>query len=207
MTTRADRAPTVRPSIEDDYDIFIARLSRKALASIEKHLEICETDSALGYGKLWKHLAGMLARLAPYAIEASGQQIVKFYIPDGKYRVQVFALEDARKGSLNIYMPDVAATAVSRKLIKAVEADGQVYAVVGDAHARIDLQPITTDTPELPDFCKPMLGWGRRALRTTLATAATEKQIRAVEKLCELAAEAWPKVVISPAAAMPAGPA
>ena len=204
MPTRTDRAPTLRRPVEDDYDIFIARLSRKALASIEKHLEICETDATLGYGKLWKHLAGFLARLAPYAIEASGQQIVKFYIPDGKYRVQVFALEDSRKGSLNIYMPDITAGAVTRKLIKAIESEGQIYAVVGDAHARIDLQPITTDTPELPDFCKPMLGWGRRALRTTLTTTATEKQIRAVERLCELAAEGWPKVTPAPTAVGPA---
>jgi hypothetical protein len=36
-----------------------------------------------------------------------------------------------------------------------------------------------------------MLGWGRRALKTSLGVNATEKEIRVVERLCELAAEAW----------------
>jgi hypothetical protein len=194
MTVRAPRPPVAAASQQNDYEVFVARLSRKGLASIERHMEICEADAALGYGKLWKHLAGFLGRLAPYAIEASGQQVVRFYIPDGKYRVQVFALHDARKGTLTVYLPDIAAAAVEKRLIKPVEDDGPVYTIVGDAHGRIELEPITPDTPDLPDFCKPMLGWGRRAVRTTLPAHAPEKQVRAVERLCELAAEAWPKI-------------
>jgi hypothetical protein len=43
----------------------------------------------------------------------------------------------------------------------------------------------------LPEFVRPMLGWGKKALRVTVPAAASEAQIAAVEDLCALAALQW----------------
>jgi hypothetical protein len=177
--------------VAENYEAFLARLGQKGLAAVEKHAELCEADAAQGYGRWWKRIAGMLGKLAPHAIETAGQQAVKFHIPDGKYRQQVFALEDVGTGMIYVYLPDVTAAAVTKKILKTVGADGRTYAVVGDAEGKVDLEIVTSDAKEVPPFCKPMLGWGRRALKTGVAVNAEEKQVRVVEKLCELAAEAW----------------
>jgi hypothetical protein len=44
-----------------------------------------------------------------------------------------------------------------------------------------------------------MLGWGRKALRIEITVAGDDKQVKMIEKLCMLAAEAWPAVVAPPA--------
>jgi hypothetical protein len=153
-------------------------------------MECCEADSALHNGDLWKRLAGGLGKLAPFAIETVGQHAVKYHIPDGKYRQQVFALEDARTGTVVVYLPDVLARALEKKMIQPVSGgDGLTFTVAG-SDDRIGLEVITAETKDIT-YCKAMLGWGRKALRTKLAVGASEKEIRAVEKLCELAAESW----------------
>ena len=43
--------------------------------------------------------------------------------------------------------------------------------------------------------CKPMLGWARRAFRVNVDMTTDEKMLRAIEGLCELAAEAWANAV------------
>src|SRR5690606_5717008 len=86
---------------------------------------------------------------------------------------------------------DITAAAVLKKLLKPVGPDGRTYGVVGDASGHVELEVVTSDGTEVPAFCKPMLGWGRRALKTGLAVNADEKQVRLVERLCELAAESW----------------
>jgi len=48
-----------------------------------------------------------------------GQQVVKFHIADGKYKQQVFALEDTRQGTIAVYLPDVLKTALERKILAA----------------------------------------------------------------------------------------
>jgi hypothetical protein len=191
MATRGQETSPWAASSSKNYQAFLGRLGQKGLAAVEKHVEICEADAAQGYGRWWKRIAGMLGQLAPHAIETAGHQAVKFHIPDGKYRQQVFALEDPGAGILYVYMPDIAAAAVSKKLLKPAGADGRGYGVVGDLEGRLELEVVTSDGQEVPAFCKPMLGWGRRALKASLSVNAEEKQVRMVEKLCELAAEGW----------------
>jgi hypothetical protein len=176
--------------VQENYDAFLSRLGQKALAAVEKHAELCEADAGQGYGRWWKRLAGSLGKLAPFAIETAGHQALKFHIPDGKYRVQVFALEDAATGRVVVYLPDIAALAVTNKLVKA-STDGHTYQIVGDGDVNVDLEVITSETKDAPVFVKPMLGWGRRALRTSVSVIGDERQVVAVERLCGLAAEAW----------------
>ncbi|GEM_PF-720729 len=202
MTVHAEPTlPRHSTDPEKDYEAFLSRLGRKALASVEKHVEFCSGESALGYGRIWKRFACLLSRLAPHLIEATGQQTVKFYIPDGKYRVQVFTLQDSRKGIIQIFLPDIVSLALSRKLIKPGNSTTHIYDIPGDAGTHVELEPLNAETKDLPDCCRPMLGWGRRAIRTSVDVTADEKQIHAVERLCELAAEAFPEPLANPVSA------
>ena len=170
------------------YEAFVARLSVKTRAAEQKHVELCEADAAQGYGELWKRLAVALDFLAPYATETAGHQALKFHIPDGKYRQQVFALEDGRNGTLSVFLPDVSARALAEKLI--VPGDGTAFRIPGSSDAAVTLEIITSDTPDMA-VCKPMLGWGRRALRANIAITADDKQLKVIERLCEFATETW----------------
>ncbi len=187
----------------ENYEAFLSRLGQKALAAVEKHAELCEADAAQGYGRWWKRLAGTLGQLAPFAIETAGHQALKFHIPDGKYRQQVFALEDAGQGRVYVYLPEISELAVSSKLLKAPAPDTHLYPVVGEAETRLELEIITSETKEAPAFVKPMLGWGRRAIRTSVSVISDEKQVNALERLCELAAQAWAGRAEAPLPAAP----
>jgi hypothetical protein len=170
------------------YEAFLQQLSVKGRATMDKHDERCEEDALQGYGRLWKRLAGGLGKLAGHATEVSGQQTVKFHIADGKYKLQVFALEDTRQGTIVIYLPDVLKLAMKRKIL-ATSATSHHYRVQG-CEAQLQLEPINAETKDLT-ACKAMVGWGRQALRADLSVNADEKQVRTVEMLCGIAAEKW----------------
>ena len=174
---------------DESFKAFLSRLGQ-TLAAVEKHAELREADAGQGYGRWWKRLASTLARLAPFAIETAGHQALKYHIPDGKYRQQVFALEDSGQGRVFVYLPDITAEAVSRKLLRA-PAEGHTYSVVGEPDDSLELETVNSESKDAPIFCKPMLGWGRKALRTSVSVIAEERQVRAVERLCEIAAETW----------------
>ena len=130
--------------------------------------------------------------MAPFATEVSWPA-VRFYIADGKYRRQVFAMEDLGKGLILVYVPDVLAAALKQGLLGASETNGAEakvsYGIPGGG--RLDVESIHADSKDIPPSVKGMLGWGRKAVRLDIPVTATDKQLRAVEKVCELAAEAW----------------
>ena len=57
--------------------------------------------------------------LAPHAVKLNSQQSAQFYVPDGKYRMQVFALEDLRDGNVNVYCGDVLKDALAAGVLTA----------------------------------------------------------------------------------------
>src|SRR4051812_42174822 len=93
----APAAPT-RHATGADLETFLARAGAKERAKIEKHLALRETETGPGFGKLWRKVASVLGGLAPLPAQTMGNLAVLFFIPDGKYRMQVFALEDAGDG-------------------------------------------------------------------------------------------------------------
>jgi hypothetical protein len=109
-------------------------------------------------------------------VQTVGQHAVQFFVADGKYRMQVFALEDGRDGRVVVYLPDVLAAA---------EKAGAPLGV---------LKPESIDSSNTPNpspHIKHMLGWNRKAVRVTLPTRASPQQISATETLCALAADKW----------------
>ena len=120
-------------------------------ATLEKHLAACDAEPDPGHGKLWRRLAVKLASLAAMPVQTGGPQAVLFYAPDGKYRMQVFAMEDARDGSIVLYLPDVTAAAVSEKILGKT---GSQYSVGGAKKIPIEITAMDRATRPIRRACE-----------------------------------------------------
>ena len=85
--------------------------------------------------------------------------------------------------------PDVVQKAVSEKILAGGASPGH-YNVPGGT-GPLQLTPIDAESRDLALLCKAMVGWGRRALRVEFGPAAQETHVRAVERMCKLAAQKW----------------
>jgi hypothetical protein len=161
-----------------ELDVLLSKAGQKDRTNVEKHLALIDADPNSPHARLWRRLMRALATLAPLAIQTVGQQAVQFFIADGKYRMQVFALEDQNDGQILLYVPDVLDDA--RKL-KIVGTDGD-----------LPIEQLTAaNTPNPSPHYKNMLGWNRKALKISLPVGATSEQVEAAEHLAALAARAW----------------
>lgn len=171
-------------------DEALTRLGARDRASIEKHLAACDAESDARHSKLWRRLAARLCDLCPLPMQSAGGQAVIFFAPDGKYRMQVFALEDNRDGQISIYLPDITQQALKEKvLIKTGEGFG-----IGGAksHALEVTAMDASNTPEPPTHVKHMIGWNRKAVRVTIKIGDIDSpEVAATEALCTLAARQW----------------
>jgi len=170
-------------------DILLANAGAKNRASIEKHLLACDAEGDPNHAQLWRRLAAFLSELAPLPIQSSPNAIL-FFIPDGRYRMQVFSLEDRRDGVLQLFLPDVLADALRKKvLFKA----GENYTHPLHKLQPLQLQPMeASNTQDPPTHVKNLIGWNRKALKITLNTSDSDSpQVNAAESLCALAAQKW----------------
>jgi hypothetical protein len=176
--------------IETRMDELLSRMGVRDRANIEKHLAACDAEADSGHVSLWRRLLVKLDELAPMALSTVSLQVVRFFIADGKYRMQVFALEDNRDGLLAVYLPNILAKAVSAKLL--VKSGGQYSAA--DASKRVlTVEQMDVNNPSNPpEFVKHMTGWNRKAVKLTLqANDPDSPMVNMVESLCELAATQW----------------
>ena len=67
--------------------------------------------------------------LAPFAAKLIGKQTLQLYIADGKYRMQVFALEDLQDGVFTIYCPDAVDEAMKLGLLREARPEGDQYVI------------------------------------------------------------------------------
>jgi len=195
------------------FDTFFAGVGAKDKLSIEKHLAAIDAEGDPGHGRAWRRLAVTLRRHAPLAVQTVGQQVVQFFVPDGKYRMQAFTLEDKRDGALLVYLPNVVDQAIKEKILG--KPPGKVRKAAGKASSYLDededdaAQPVEypilarageglrveamdhTNTPDPPAHVRHMLGWNRRAVRVTIPAAGAEPRVEVVEAMCEIAARAW----------------
>src|SRR5438552_657088 len=95
-----------------DFDAFLAKLSPKDRVNAERRVGVLEAETDLSRLRLWRRLAATLMMLAPHAAKLVGRQTIQYYVADGRYRMQVFALEDLQDGHFTVYCPDVLKEAV-----------------------------------------------------------------------------------------------
>jgi hypothetical protein len=174
-------------------DELLAKLSARDRTNVDRHLAALEAETDPKHAALWKRVAKTLATLAPHAITTTGQQAISFFIADGKYRMQVFALEDNRDGKVLVYAVDALDDAFKAQILKppAKGAPDPTAHPISNGQA-LTVESLTNEnTPNPSAFYKHMLGWNRRAVRITLPHDATPQQIEAAEQLCAIAAIRW----------------
>ena len=187
-------APVVGAAIAPvDYPSFLLKLGTKDRLNVERHVAACDAEPDDAHSRNYRRLVTVLAGMAPHAAKTHGQQAVQFYIPDGKYRMQVFALADQRDGVMVLYVEDVLDVALEAGQLSGPNEVAEVnnsYRIKGSVDSlKIDRLDGKTANPS--PFYKDMLGWNRRALRITLPAGATADQMKATEYLASIAALKW----------------
>lgn len=200
-----DVAAVEEKSIGTAFDAVLARTGAKDRTAIQRHLTAADAEPEPAHAALWRRLADLLAGFAPLPITATGHTAVMFFVPDGKYRMQVFALEDQNDGRISVYLPDILADAIKKKILKK-GADPSDFAVVGSLRSTLRVEALDAqNTPEPPVHVKNMLGWNRKSLRLTIPILGTDKaRLGAAEALVRLAAKQWASRLTAVAAPAPA---
>jgi hypothetical protein len=140
-TIEAARAPLATPV---DFEAFQAKLAPKDRLNVQRHLAALEADP--DHAALWTRIACALMTFSPHAAKTNGQQSMQFFIADGKYRMQVFALEDKRDGKLVLYMGNVLDEALRGGLVK--KAPREPAALARAAAARAAAGGAAAEEPE-----------------------------------------------------------
>ena len=200
-----------QPPEDSTMEEFFKNVSAKDRTGVEKHLAVIDAEPDAAHGRIWRRVAKMLRRLAPLAVQTAGQHAIQFFVADGKYRMQAFALEDQRDGKILIYLPDVLEEAAKARVLRspgkaassaaaasasaagaAGTAPAPEYGIAGAAGTRLRIEALdAANSPNPAPHYKHMLGWNRKALRITLLTTSTEAELDAAEKLCAIAAKRW----------------
>jgi hypothetical protein len=170
------------------FEQLLVRAGVKGRASLEKHLALCDAEPSPIHAELWKRLLVKMGTLAPMPVQMSGAQAVMFFVADGKYRLQIFALEDLRDGKIAVYLTDVLSEAVAAKLLK---KSGSHYIAPHDKANHLAVELInSTNTPDPAPYFKHMIGWNRKAIKLAIdATNPDNAVAELIESLCELAAK------------------
>src|SRR5438034_4448921 len=111
--TKAARALEKPVTLTD----LLAAMGSRDRVNVERHLAAAEAESSKAHAALWTRLVRDLATLSSLTVQTTGQQALSFYIPDGKHRQQVFALEDQRDGKIIVYSEDVLAQSMKAGII------------------------------------------------------------------------------------------
>lgn len=177
------------------FEDFLTSVSARDRANIEKHVAILDAEGSPGHSRSWRQLALILRKLAPLAANTIGPQVIQFFAPDGKYRMQVFALEDKKDGQLLIHLPDALAGAMKAGILgKPIPGHPDDYAIKAHKGEALHVELLdSSNTPDPQPAIKHMLGWNRKALRVTIPAVVNAPQLEATQAMCELAAKAWQK--------------
>jgi hypothetical protein len=175
------------------FDQMIGKLSPKDRQNMEKQLSSYDESGDKNRAVLWKRLVGAMSDLAPgVPPKTSAQRTVQFFVPDGKWRMQVFAIEDRKDGNIAVYTEDVLAEAIKAGVVakpaKRVPGTPAEYTAKGADRPLVIEQLDGKSEADPAPFYKDMLGWNRKAIRVTLPGDASEALARAVERICEMAA-------------------
>jgi hypothetical protein len=176
------------------FSEFLAKLSSKDRANAERRVTVLDAAPDATRAALWQRLACSLMTLAPHAAKLIGKQTLQIYVADGKYRMQVFALEDLQDGNFTVYCPDVLDEAVSLGLLtRAPNAEPHEY-VTSSSGAPLRVERLDGKTLHPAPHIKDLTGWNRRALRITLPPSPSKEQVEAAELLCAIAAQRFVRV-------------
>ena len=168
---------------------FLAKLPIKDRASAERRVLALEAASDQDRAHLWRRLACSLMTLAPFAAKLVGKQTLQVYVADGKYRMQVFALEDLQDGNFTVYCPDILDEAAQLGLLALDPLAPPDQYRIQPCNGKLTIQRLDGKSLNPAPHYKDLTGWNRTALRVTLPPSPSPTQVEAVELLCALAAQ------------------
>jgi hypothetical protein len=212
--TNSGSARITLPSV--NLDALLAKLGAKDRQTFDRQLAARDAR-AQGDARLadrWRRLAGLLMTLASAPPKLAGSDAMQFYIPDGKYRKQVFAIHATADGSIAVFLPEILELAAKSRLLSGVKSPGdedgdraRLFRIV-DSNESLRVELLDGSTANPSPFYKDMTGWNRKAISVQLPPSATDEQVEAVERLCALAATTWPVAAAgaAPGAAVTAAP-
>ncbi len=181
------KAPMPVASGPVTFDVMLAKLSARDRGNLEKHLAACEAQGNGRHAEVWKRLSLSLMNLAGHSMKLCGRSGAQFYQADGKYRMQVYALEDVGEGKVCVYCTDVLERALTAKLVTAVGAGAESdHFRAGKSTSLLTITRLSGATTDPAPLYKDMLGWNRRALCMELPDEADDKQVSAIEAVCAL---------------------
>jgi hypothetical protein len=170
-----------------DFEGFLSKLAPKDKLNAERRVALLE-EADPARARLWQRLACTLMTLAPQAAKLVGKQAVQFYIPDGKYRMQVFALEDLQDGNFTVYCPDVLEEATAAGLLAQPDESNPHLRLIGTSTEPLLIESLSGASLSPAAHYKDLVGWNRKALRITLPPSASPLQVETTELLCAMAA-------------------
>lgn len=166
------------------YDSFLQKLTPKDRLNVERHLAAVEENSTRAHARLWRRISAVMMTLAPHSAKANGQQSMQFYIQDGKYRMQLFALEDLRDGTIQVYATDAVDEVIKAGvLLKPKSSDEENMFKLASGKEELNIERLDGRVSNPSPFYKDMLGWNRRAIHIALPAMASDTQADAVEEL------------------------
>jgi hypothetical protein len=145
-----------------EFSDVLAKLSPKDRGTAERRVTALETEGDPRQSLLWRRLVSTLVTLAPHAAKFVGRQTAQFYLSDGRYRKQVFALEDLQDGIQTVYCPDVLEEAIAARCLSRIpHADPHMFGIPSSGQLlRVELLDGESIDPS-PHF-KDMTGWNRK---------------------------------------------
>jgi hypothetical protein len=166
------------------FESILAKLPAKDRVKAEKSIA---ANAALDAPRvaLWKRLAEKLMNLSGHSVKISGPAAMQFFVADGNYRKQVFALDDQPGIGAQVYCADLLDEAIADKIVKPPEKKGtNTYIVPGTTELLAIDRLVGTGPAEHPVFFKDMLSWNRKAIRISLPADASEILVKVTETLC-----------------------
>jgi len=124
--------------------------------NIERHIAVCEASRQRSMASSISGLAAMLASLARRPSAPPGQRALQFFIADGKYRVQAFALEDLCDGKVTVYLTGCPGCSYYGGYSQAPSQDRRrytLYEVADSSGTFLALEKLNSaNTVEAPDY-------------------------------------------------------
>lgn len=180
--------PALKPM---DYPAMIAGLGEKDRGSLERQLLAHEGKVGQAAAQRWRRLACTLRSLAPGRLKIAPASVMQFYIADGKYHQQVFALQALADGGFVMVAPNVLQAAIDAGVLGKPRAGHAGIYQVGRTAETLAIDALDGSTSNLDAYCKDMTGWNRKAMRIVLPADASDAQVKAAQQLCALAAIQW----------------
>lgn len=183
------------------FNDFLTRLTPKDRQNAEKRVTALEAEPNPDSVRLWQRLACTMMSLAPHSTKFVGKQTVQFYVADGKYRMQVFALEDVQDGNITVFCPDVLDEAVAAGVLARTSKGEEHSYTTKSTKEPLNIEALNGRSLNPAAHFKDLLGWNRKAIRIVLPASPSAAQVEATELLCAMAAQHFAPPAAATAAA------